>query len=196
MPMYPPGYHHYNLPGINLIKQADVVMLTYLLPDEFPADITRANYYFYEPLTLHKSSLSTAIHSIMGIEVGDPGRAVQYFRRAAFVDLLDNQGNTQEGIHIASAGGTWQAIVCGFGGFRVRNGQMTFKPWLPPDWAGLHFHLKWRGSTVSVSVGHDSAAFVLSGAEGTRQVIMVNGREIALKASAEVTVDLLQARPE
>jgi kojibiose phosphorylase len=195
MPIYPPGYHHYNLTGINLIKQADVVMLTYLLPDEFPADVTRANYDFYEPLTLHKSSLSTAIHSIMGIEVGDPGRAVQYFRRAAFVDLLDNQGNTQEGIHIASAGGTWQTIVCGFGGFRVRNGQMTFKPWLPRDWTGLRFQLKWRGSTVSVSVGHDSATFVLSGAEGTSELIMVNGREIGLKAHTEVTVDLLQVRP-
>ncbi len=131
MPKYPSGYHHYNLAGTRLIKQADVVMLTYLLPDEFPDDVKRANYNYYEPLTLHKSSLSTAIHSIMGIEIGDPSRAVQYFRRAAFVDLADLQGNTQEGIHIASAGGTWQMIVCGFGGFRVRNGQMTFKPWLP-----------------------------------------------------------------
>jgi kojibiose phosphorylase len=87
----------------------------------------------------------------MRIEVGDPRRAVQYFRRAAFVDLLDNQGNTQEGIHIASAGGTWQTIACGFGGFRVRNGQMTFKPWLPPDWNAVDFRLKWHGNTVSVS---------------------------------------------
>ncbi len=97
MPMYPPGYHHYNLAGINLVKQADVVMLTYVLPDEFGDDVKRATYDYYEPLTLHKSSLSTAIHSIMGIEVGDLRRAVQYFRRAAFVDLLDNQGNTAEG---------------------------------------------------------------------------------------------------
>ena len=72
MPMYPPGYHHYNLAGINLVKQADVVMLTYVLPDEFGDDVKRATYDYYEPLTLHKSSLSTAIHSIMGIEVGDP----------------------------------------------------------------------------------------------------------------------------
>jgi kojibiose phosphorylase len=74
-------------------------MLTYVLPDEFPDDVKRANYNYYEPLTLHKSSLSTVIHSIMGIEVGDPSRAVEYFRRAAFVDLVDNQGNIQEGIH-------------------------------------------------------------------------------------------------
>ena len=189
MPMYPPGYHHYNLAGTKLVKQADVVMLTYVLPDEFPDDVKRANYNYYEPLTLHKSSLSTAIHSIMGIEVGDPRRAVQYFRRAAFVDLVDNQGNTQEGIHIASAGGTWQMVVCGFGGFRVRNGQMTFKPWLPPDWNAVNFRLKWHGNTVSVSAGHAAATFVLSGPEGSRETIIVNGHEITLQASTEVTVD-------
>jgi kojibiose phosphorylase len=194
MPQYPPGYHHFNLAGTSLLKQADVVMLTYVLPDEFSDQVKRANYDYYEPLTLHKSSLSTAIHSIMGIEVGDPGRAVQYFRRAAFVDLLDNQGNTAEGIHIASAGGTWQTIVCGFGGFRVRNGQMTFKPWLPPEWTAVRFRLKWHRTTVSVSVSHASAAFVLAGPEAAREVIVVNGREIALQAGQEVAVELLPVR--
>jgi kojibiose phosphorylase len=195
MPMYPPGYHHYNLTGINLVKQADVVMLTYVLPDEFGDDVKRANYEYYEPLTLHKSSLSTAIHAIMGIEVGDPRRAVQYFRRAAFVDLLDNQGNTQEGIHIASAGGTWQTIVGGFGGFRVRNGQMTFKPWLPPDWDAVDFRLKWHGNTVSVSADHASATFMLSGPEGAAETITVNGREITLQANTKATVSLTR-RPD
>jgi kojibiose phosphorylase len=193
MPAYPPGYHHYNLSGAKLLKQADVVMLTYVLPDEFGDEVKRANYEYYEPLTLHKSSLSTAVHSIMGIEVGDPRRAVQYFRRAAFVDLVDNQGNTQEGIHIASAGGTWQMMVCGFGGFRVRNGQMTFKPWLPPDWNAVEFRLKWHGNTVSVSADHTSATFVLSGPEGTAETIIINGREITLQANTKATVELLRA---
>ena len=189
MPKYPPGYHHFNLAGTKLLKQADVVMLAYVLPDEFPDDVKRANYNYYEPLTLHKSSLSTVIHSIMGIEVGDPSRAVQYFRRAAFVDLIDNQGNTQEGIHIASAGGTWQMIVCGFGGFRVRNGQMTFKPWLPPGWNAVDFRLKWHGNTVSVSANRTSATFTLSGPEGCREMIIVNDHEITLLANSKVTVD-------
>jgi kojibiose phosphorylase len=195
MPRYPPGYHHFNLAGTRLIKQADVVMLTYVLPDEFHDNVKRANYNYYEPLTLQKSSLSTAVHSIMGIEVGDPRRAVQYFRRAAFVDLVDNQGNTEEGIHIASAGGTWQAIVCGFGGFRVRNGQMTFKPWLPPDWHAVDFRLKWHGSTVSVSANRSSATFVLTGPQGSREAVMVNGREVTLQANTKVTVDLLRGGP-
>jgi kojibiose phosphorylase len=191
MPMYPPGYHHYNLAGTKLIKQADVVMLTYVLPDEFSDEAKLANYEYYEPLTLHKSSLSPAMHSIMSIEVGDPGRAVQYFRRSAFVDLVDNQGNTEEGIHIASAGGTWQMMVNGFGGFRVRNGQMTFKPWLPPDWNAVTFRLKWRGSALSVSANHTAATFVLSGRDET---ILVNGHEVALPANTEVVVDLEKVR--
>jgi kojibiose phosphorylase len=195
MPMYPAGYHHYNLAGTKLLKQADVVMLTYVLPDEFPDGVKLANYEYYEPLTLHKSSLSPAIHSIMGIEVGDPGRAVQYFRRAAFVDLVDNQGNTQEGIHIASAGGTWHMMVNGFGGFRVRHGRMTFKPWLPPDWNAVDFRLKWHGTSLSVSASHTSATFQLSGPEGSRQTIMVNGREVTLPANTKVVVDLPRTPP-
>jgi len=193
MPMYPPGHHHYNLAGTRLIKQADVVMLTYVLPDEFSDEAKLANYEYYEPLTLHKSSLSPAAHSIMGIEVGDPGRAVQYFRRSASVDLVDNQGNTEEGIHIASAGGTWQMMVNGFGGFRVRNGQMTFKPWLPSGWKSISFRLKWRGSTLSVSANHSTAAFVLFGPEDGRETILVNGHEVTLPANAEVVVDLEKA---
>jgi kojibiose phosphorylase len=193
MPMYPPGHHHYNLAGTKLIKQADVVMLTYVLPDEFSDEAKLANYEYYEPLTLHKSSLSPATHSIMGIEVGDPARAVQYFRRSASVDLVDNQGNTEEGIHIASAGGTWQMMVNGFGGFRVRNGQMTFKPWLPSGWKTIGFRLKWRGTTLSVSANHTAATFVLSGPEGGRETILVNGREVTLPANAEVVVDLAKA---
>jgi len=188
MPKYPPGYHHFNLAATKLIKQADVVMLTYVLPDEFPDEIKRANYEYYEPLTLHKSSLSPAIHSIMGIEVGDPRRAIQYFRRAAFVDLVDNQGNTAEGIHIASAGGTWQMMVCGFGGFRVRNGQLTFKPWLPPGWNAVDFRLKWHGNVVSVSASQAATTFALAGPAECRETIIVNGREITLQSGAQVTV--------
>jgi kojibiose phosphorylase len=176
-----------------LVKQADIVMLIYVHPDEFTDAEKLANYDYYEPLTLHKSSLSPAIYAIMGIEVGEVDRAVQYFRRAAFVDLVDNQGNTQEGMHIASAGGTWQMMACGFGGFRVRNGRMTFKPWLPPEWSSVGFKLKWHGWTLSVDVRHNSATFLLSGPETVAEQIVVNGEEIALPANREVVVKLVEA---
>ena len=146
MPRYPKGYHHFNCETTQLLKQPDVVMLTYLLPGRVQhRGQKRANFEYYEARTLHKSSLSPSIHAIIGIEVGDTTRAVQYFERSALVDLTDNQGNTGEGMHIASAGGTWQILVNGFGGLRILHGKVTFKPWLPPEWEGIRFRIRWRG---------------------------------------------------
>jgi kojibiose phosphorylase len=105
-----------------VLKQPDVVMLMYLLPDEFSAEIKRANFDYYEARTLHKSSLSPPIHAIIGMEVGDTTRAVQYFERSALVDLTDNQGNTAEGMHIASAGGTEEVLVNGKQAVRRTSG--------------------------------------------------------------------------
>jgi hypothetical protein len=84
--------------------------------------------------------------------------------------------------------------VNGFGGFRVRNGQMTFKPWLPPDWKAVAFRLKWHGNALSVSANHTAATFVLSAPEGPRETVRVNGHEVALPANTEVVVDLEKGR--
>jgi kojibiose phosphorylase len=179
MPRYPAGYHHFNCEDTQLLKQPDVLMALYLLPDVFDGATTRANFEYYEARTLHKSSLSPSIHAIMGIEVGDPSRAEQYFARSAFVDLTDNQGNTAEGMHIASAGGTWQVLVCGFGGFRVVHGQMSFRPWLPESWQAIHFRLRWRGSRLRVTVDQAGITFDLDGDPTT---VLVHGRPVELAA--------------
>jgi kojibiose phosphorylase len=188
MPRYPAGYHHFNCEETTLLKQPDVVMLMYLLPDLFDTDVKRRNYEFYEARTLHKSSLSPSIHAIMGIEVGDTSRAEQYFARSAFVDLADNQGNTEEGVHIASAGGTWQALVCGFGGFRVVRGQMSFKPWLPARWEAVRFRLHWRGSRLRVEVGHDQITFDLDGPEGSALQVLVGDEPVTIAVGAATTI--------
>ncbi|WP_298854295.1 glycosyl hydrolase family 65 protein [uncultured Ruegeria sp.] len=186
MPVYPEGHDHFSLNGSMLLKQPDVIMLNYLLPDEFSDEVKAANYAFYEKRTMHKSSLSPAIHSIMGIEVGDISLAHHYFERSAFVDLIDNQGNTQDGMHIASAGGTWQSLVCGFGGFRVKHGKMTFKPWLPEVWSSIRFNLKWQGNDVEVAISHDECRFKLVASSGTKENIEVMGHPVTLIAGADV----------
>lgn len=191
MPLYPAGHDHFSLNGSMLLKQPDVIMLTYMLPDEFSAAAKKANFEFYEKRTMHKSSLSPAIHAIMGIETGDSSSAHQYFERSAFVDLKNNQGNTADGIHIASAGGTWQAAVCGFGGFRVRHGQMTFKPWLPVGWDELCFGLRWRGSKLNVRITAESCAFLLEGGPEGGDTILVNERQVALPLDEEQFVSLV-----
>ena len=190
MPRYPAGYHHFNCEDTKLLKQPDVIMLMHMLPDEFSEGAKRTNFEYYEARTLHKSSLSPAIHAIMGIEVDDHSRATQYFHRSAFVDLEDNQGNTQEGLHIASAGGTWQVLVCGFGGFRVMHGKLTFTPWLPPEWQEIRFRLRWRGNSVAVSIGRTEATFCLNAPDGVTEEVLVCGEPVTLVASTPSTIRL------
>ena len=188
MPRYPTGYHHFNCETTKLLKQPDVVMLTYVLPDEFDLATKRANFEYYEARTLHKSSLSPSVHAIIGMEVGDTTRAVQYFERSALVDLTDNQGNTGEGMHIASAGGTWQILVNGFGGLRILGGRVTLTPWLPPDWQGIRFRLRWRGRPIHVAVDHEHVELLLGGEAGGTEQVLVDGREVALAAGETVRV--------
>ncbi len=136
MPRYPPGYHHFNCEDTMLLKQPDVVMLMHMLPDDFDVATKKANFEFYEARTLHKSSLSPAIHAIMGIEVGDPSALCSTSAARPSSTWPTTRATPHEGIHIASAGGTWQILVYGFGGFRVEHHQMTFNPWLPRGVAG------------------------------------------------------------
>ncbi len=188
MPRYPKGYHHFNCETTQLLKQPDVVMLMYLLPDEFSREVKRANFDYYEARTLHKSSLSPSIHAIIGMEVGDTTRAVQYFERSAFVDLADNQGNTGDGMHIASAGGTWQVLVNGFGGLRVLGGRVTFTPWLPPEWEGIRFRVRWRGRPIRVTVDRGHVELLLGGPEGGTEEVVVDGRPVGLTSGSPVRV--------
>jgi kojibiose phosphorylase len=142
-----------------LIKQADVVMLHYLLGEEFDPEARRINFGYYEPRTTHRSSLSPSIYAIMGMEVGHYERAYTHFLHSARVDLDDNQGNTDQGIHAASMGGTWQAAVNGFAGMRIREGKLSFDPWLPEGWERMAFRINWQGDTLEIVITSDGAGF-------------------------------------
>ncbi len=188
MPVYPNGYDHFNSGETTLIKQPDVLMLMYLLPDAFSDRIKKINYNYYEKRTMHKSSLSPSIHTIMGIETGNYERAFQYFKRSAYVDLIDNQGNTNWGMHIASSGGTWQALINGFAGLRVKKEQLTFNPWLPKEWADISFSLLWHGQSIKVRVTHSKMQFVLSIGTESEIKIQVAGKEVVIDSGKMVEV--------
>ena len=135
-----------------IVKQADVLMLGVMLPDEVDRATQEANYRYYEPRTSHGSSLSPAIHALVAAQVGDLDDALSYFYLAGGVDLDNRMGNAADGVHIATMGGLWQAAVFGFGGVRADGEAVRIDPRLPSAWAGLSFPIHWRGTRIGVDV--------------------------------------------
>ncbi|MFH1282705.1 MAG: glycosyl hydrolase family 65 protein [bacterium] len=136
-----------------LVKQADVLMLLYLLSDRFNIETKKKNYDYYIMRTLHKSSLSPSIHSLMANEVGYTAAAYKFFLKSIFIDLEDIYGNTPDGMHSACLGGVWQSVVYGFGGLRVyKGGILSLNPKLPAEWNSIKFNLKWKGIDINVAV--------------------------------------------
>jgi len=133
-----------------LVKQADVVMLLYLFSDNFKKDTKKKNFYYYLRRTVHKSSLSAAVHAALATEIGDLKTAYRYFDIAANMDLSLIYGNTRDGMHAASLGVTWQALVHGFAGTRIANNDLSINPSLPKNWEEVSFCLKWRGHSLKI----------------------------------------------
>ncbi|MGO8872940.1 MAG: glycosyl hydrolase family 65 protein [Acidimicrobiales bacterium] len=136
--------------GAQVIKQADVLMLHHLLPNEVVAGSLEPNLRFYEPRTAHGSSLSPAIHASLLARARDFEPALQALRIAVRMDLDDLTGSAAEGLHLATMGGTWQALAFGFAGLRPRAGMLHIDPILPPSWSALELRVRFRGSRVRV----------------------------------------------
>jgi kojibiose phosphorylase len=128
-----------------IIKQADVVMLLYLLWDRFPPAVREANFRYYEQRCGHGSSLSPAIHAAVAARLGDVALAERYFRQAMDIDIADNMGNAAGGVHLGALGGLWQAAVFGFAGLRLADHRPEHHPHLPPQWRSFSMRFKWRG---------------------------------------------------
>jgi trehalose/maltose hydrolase-like predicted phosphorylase len=141
-----------------IIKQADVIMLLFLLGDEYPREVHEANFRFYEPRTTHDSSLSPSFHALAAARLGDLETAKRYFDRAANIDLDFTRGVTAAGgVHIAALGGMWHALVFGFGGTFVEDAGPRFEPHVPEDWRMLRFSVLWRGSQLRVAAADNHA---------------------------------------
>jgi trehalose/maltose hydrolase-like predicted phosphorylase len=156
------------------VKQADVVMLMAVLEPLFDELERRANYLLYEPLTRHLSSLSEAVHSLVARRVGLAGQADDYLTRAIAIDLHDSRGNRPEGIHMATQGGLWQAVVCGCGGVRAERAALRLDPRLPEGWQQLRFRVQHAGAPLTVSMSRD---LLRVDAASGRTRVSVNGFE-------------------
>jgi maltose phosphorylase len=134
------------------IKQADVLQGLYFFEEDFDLNILKANFDFYEPMTVHESSLSPCVHSILAAQLGYEEKAYEMYLRTSRLDLDDYNHEAHEGLHITSMAGTWMSIVQGFGGMRIVNDELKFKPMLPKKWKGYSFNVLFRGKVVRVSV--------------------------------------------
>ncbi|MFH1791972.1 MAG: glycosyl hydrolase family 65 protein [Candidatus Omnitrophota bacterium] len=141
-----------------ILKQADVVMLHFLLSDNYGWTAKKKNYCFYAPITVHKSSLSPSVHALVASELGMMTQAYAYFMLSAKTDLENYHGNTNSGIHAANLGGTWQIVVNGFAGVRIVKDTLSIYPRLPAGIKHISFSIMWRGSRLAITVRRGSVA--------------------------------------
>lgn len=190
MPEFPKGVEGSNLHTTQLIKQADVVLLLYLFIDRFSDELKKVNYQYYEARSMHKSSLSPSAYAIMGLETGDHKRAHNYFMKTSYLDLLNLNKNTHEGIHAAATGGAWMTAVHGFGGMKIRRGELSFDPWLPKPWRELSYSCIWQGNFIKARVTHRSIQLCLTKAKAGAITVNVQGKAVHLRPKKTVTVKL------
>ena len=172
-----PLYDHWSYDRIyrtDMIKQPDVLMMMYLYNASFSEDVKRVNYDFYQPRTIHESSLSPAIHSILAAELGKAEEAVRFFGFATRLDLDNYNRNTREGLHTTSIAMAWANIVYGFAGLRSDGDLLRFAPRLPDRWKSLRFSVVYRGRVIRVRMERNGTGFRLAGGEPLD--VQVDGR--------------------
>ena len=168
-----------------VVKQADVVALLALLPDEFPGAAAKANFRYYEPLCAHGSSLSAGIHALVAARLGETESALRFLRQAAAADL-ELDPNSAGGIRIAGLGGLWQAIVLGFAGLGLDGDAIALNPRLPPEWLSMSFAVRWRGRPVLVRIAGDTVRVAIS--DGEQVAVRVGGETHSLQGGSALEV--------
>ena len=170
------------------IKQADVLQGIFVFEDEFDRETVERNFDFYEPRTVHESSLSPCVHSILASRLGRSEKAYEMYLRTSRLDLDDYNHEVDEGLHITSMGGTWMSVIYGFGGMRIREGLLSFEPLLPGDWTSLSFKILYRGRTLKVLVEKNRIS--IESLEGEATDLYLAGEKVHLDKGGIVFADL------
>ena len=170
------------------IKQADTLQSFYLFENEFDTESIRRHFDFYEQFTVHESSLSPCIHTILAAKIGYPEKAYELYLRTSRLDLDDYNNDTEDGCHITSMGGTWMSFVYGFGGMRVIQDKLHFAPILPKKWEGYAFRINFRNATIKIAVDLKMICFENHSAHEIK--IKVYGKELVLPANGQNTIEL------
>ncbi|WP_423921549.1 glycoside hydrolase family 65 protein [Frigoribacterium sp. 2-23] len=186
-------YHPLVIYRFQVLKQADVVLALFLQGDEFTDEQKRRDFEYYDALTTGDSTLSRVVQSIIAAEVGHHQLAMQYFMSSLFVDLADLHRNTADGVHVASTGGVWAALVNGFGGMRDWLGSITFDPRLPAGWSELTFRVTIKNSRVRVDLASHEIVFTIETGDGV--TVGVRGDRVHVPPGAPTRVALADQGP-
>lgn len=153
------------------IKQADTLQSFFLFEEDFSDEELKRNFDFYEPLTVHESSLSPCVHSILAARIGYQDKSYEMYLRTARLDLDDYNNDTEDGLHITSMGGTWMSFVMGLGGMHVEDGKLTFNPFLPEKWNSYSFRIDFGGAHLELR--HERKSFTVVNHSDTKVPVCV-----------------------
>jgi len=169
------------------IKQADVLQGMFFFEDKFTKQELARHFDFYEPLTVHESSLSPCVHSILAASIDRMPKAYEQYVRTSRLDLDDYNHEVDEGCHITSMAGTWMSIVHGFGGMRVTNkGVLSFNPQIPKEWKSYAFTINFRGNIINVYKSQDKCKF--SNESGNEITILVHNEKVKLPSKQLISI--------
>lgn len=170
------------------IKQADTLQGIYLFEDEFDIDTIQRNFDFYEPMTVHESSLSPCVHAILASKLGRKEKAYEMYIRTARLDLDDYNNDTEDGCHTTSMAGTWMAFAKGFAGMRVRDEHLYFSPYLPDQWDGYAFSIKFRERNLTIKATKEHVIITNDSSESLN--LFIFDKEHTLDGNGEVKVGI------
>jgi maltose phosphorylase len=171
------------------IKQADVLQGLYFFEDRYDEETLRRNFDYYEPRTVHESSLSPCVHAILAARLGNEQRAYEFYLRTSRLDLDDYNNDTEDGLHITSMAGTWMSVVEGFAGMRVRDGKLRFNPFLPQKWKSFSFNIGFRDSLLTVKI--DRHGVSLSNRSEKEVSVYVYNSNYNLASKSEIFTEAL-----
>lgn len=161
LPKLPDDFNWHEIGQTQLLKQADVLLLFQLFPERFKVKTKKINFEFYEPRTVHQSSLSVGTRSLVASQLDLSKLAYEFFLAALYLDLKNLKGNTEHGLHSANLGNVWQAVVFGFGGIHFDGEILHIQPRLPTHWKKLSFSFLWRGIEMDLTLFHKKVEIYL-----------------------------------
>lgn len=188
-------FHYAKIYRRQVVKQADLVLALWWCSDAFTAEQTARDLAYYEQRTVRDSSLSACVQAVVCARVGHLDLALEYLREAALVDLRDLQQDTEQGLHLASAAGSWLAVVCGFGGLRTDGGELRLAPRLPERLHRIAFRLRWRGHRVGVETTRSGTVVRLLDGTAGEVPVRIDDELLTVTADRPATAPLHAPEP-